>query len=83
MCQHDSPVEGNGNSQIAIAVTTCKAKPLFLRSALRPAWSIFRDGTDQAYSLTLTERLRAGNFASLVAQRREPVRLGQNKTCNE
>ena len=56
-----------------------RAKPLFLRSALRPAWSIFWDGTVQAYSLTLAEKLRAGNFASLVAQRREPVRLGQNR----
>ena len=46
-----------------------KAKPLFLRSALRPAWSIFWDGTDQAYSLTLAEKLRAGSFVSFAVKR--------------
>ena len=48
-----------------------KAKSPFLRSALRPAWSIFWDGTHLAYSLTLTEKLRAGSFVSFAVKRKK------------
>ena len=48
-----------------------KAKPPFLRSALRPAWSIFWDGTELAQLLAWIKKLRAGSFVSFAVKRKK------------
>ena len=65
---------------MAVAITTSKAKPPFLRSALRPAWSIFWDGTDLAQLLTRIKKMRAGSFVSFAVKRKKarPARTKQN-----